>query len=130
MEYQWDQRVANPFKQDTWLKAISIRPGDRRVLHHVVSQLVAEPRRSGGQAIPGGSVGSYTPGADAQVIPAEAGAPIPAGGKLNFQMHYTTMGKESVDNDQGRFLHAEERRPSTSSAPSVIAHFGALHPRG
>ena len=24
-------RVDNPFKQDTWLKAISIRPGDRRV---------------------------------------------------------------------------------------------------
>jgi hypothetical protein len=40
VEYQ-NMRVENPFKDDTWLRAISIKPGDRSVLHHVVSNHVA-----------------------------------------------------------------------------------------
>ncbi len=39
VEYQ-NQRVDNPFKEDTWLRAISIKPGERSVLHHVVSNHV------------------------------------------------------------------------------------------
>jgi len=69
-------------------------------------------------AIPGGSVGSYTPGAEAQVIAEGAGAPVPAGGKLNFQMHYTTSGKEppqyikrsAVIGDFARAMPAGEAR--------------------
>ena len=42
VEYQ-NQKVDNPFKEDTWLRAISIKPGDRTVLHHVISNHVADP---------------------------------------------------------------------------------------
>ena len=97
VEYQ-NQRVANPFSDDTWLRAISVKPGDRSVVHHVVSNAIG----SGGPTkIPaGGSVGSYTPGAEAQVMGKDAGAPVPGGGMLNFQMHYTTSGKQTVDKTQ------------------------------
>ncbi|MBS0333929.1 MAG: hypothetical protein JSS35_14265, partial [Proteobacteria bacterium] len=44
VEYQNDL-VDNPFKQDTWLKAIAMKPGDRRVLHHVVSNHVPDPNQ-------------------------------------------------------------------------------------
>jgi mono/diheme cytochrome c family protein len=92
-------RVANPFKEDTWLRAIAIKPGNRTVLHHVTSNW--SPDRSAPPArIPGGSVGSYTPGAEPQVIAAGAGAPVPAGGTLNFSMHYTTTGKTATDATQ------------------------------
>ena len=36
VEYQ-NMRIDNPFKEDTWLKAIAIKPGARSVLHHVTS---------------------------------------------------------------------------------------------
>src|SRR5262249_24314738 len=31
--------VPNPFKQDTWVKAIEIRPGNRSVVHHVIVKI-------------------------------------------------------------------------------------------
>ena len=127
VEYQWD-RVPNPFKENTWLKAISIRPGDRRVLHHVVSQWSPNPGDPTAK-IPGGSVGSYTPGAEAQIIPADAGAPIPAGGKLNFQMHYTTMGKESVDTTKVGF-YTLKTEPKYIKRSMVIAAPGLYIPAG
>ena len=61
IEYQ-NRRVANPFTKDTWLRAIAIRPGDRTVLHHIVSNHMADPKLPRPD-IPGSSVGSYTPGA-------------------------------------------------------------------
>jgi hypothetical protein len=98
VEYQTMQ-VDNPFKGDTWLRAIAIKPGARQVLHHVTSNW--SPDRSSPPAkLPGGSVGSYTPGAEPQVIADQAGAPVPAGGKLRFSMHYTTTGKAMTDATQ------------------------------
>ena len=72
-----------------------MKPGDRSVLHHVVSNYI--PDRNNPPSIPAGSVGSYTPGAEPQVMADGSGAPVPAGGKLMFQMHYTTNGKATTD---------------------------------
>ena len=85
VEYQ-NQLVDNPFKENAWLRAIAMKPGDRRVLHDVVSQHVPDPTAPR-PAIPGGSVGSYAPGAEPQVFGNGAGAPAPGGGKLTFQTH-------------------------------------------
>jgi hypothetical protein len=126
IEYQ-NPLVDNPFKQDTWLRAIAIKPGDRRVLHHVVSNTVADPTRKAD--IPGGSVGSYTPGAEPQVMGEGAGAPVPAGGKLHFQMHYTTMGKETVDKTQVGF-YTLKTPPKYIKRSFVIGDFSLFIPAG
>jgi peroxiredoxin len=126
IEYQ-NQRVANPFTQNTWLRAIAIKPGDRRVLHHVVSNHVPDP--SAPPTIPGGSVGSYTPGAEPQVMADGAGAPVPAGGKLNFQMHYTTMGKPTTDKTQVGFYVLKEQ-PKFIKRSAVISASNLLIPAG
>jgi hypothetical protein len=34
--------VPNPFKQDTWVTSIEIRPGDPSVVHHVIVQIVEQ----------------------------------------------------------------------------------------
>ena len=78
-----------------------MKPGDRAVLHHVVSNYI--PDRNNPPSIPAGSVGSYTPGAEPQVMADGAGAPVPAGGKLMFQIHYTTNGKATTDVSQVGF---------------------------
>ncbi|MEZ5936912.1 MAG: hypothetical protein R3C52_01680 [Hyphomonadaceae bacterium] len=106
IEYQ-NQIVPNPFKEDKWLRAVAFKPGDRAVVHHMVSNHIPDPKvQSSG--IPGGSVGSYTPGAEAQMMGDNAGAPIPAGGKLYFQMHYTASGKETVDHSQVGFYFRDK----------------------
>jgi len=127
VEYQ-NQKVDNPFTQDTWLRAISIKPGDRTVLHHVVSNHVPDPKLPKSK-IPGGSVGSYTPGAEAQIIAKDAGAPVPGGGKLNFQMHYTTTGKASTDRTQVGF-YTLKAPPKYIKRSTVIFDFGLQIPAG
>jgi peroxiredoxin len=127
VEYQ-NQLVDNPFKENTWLKAIAMRPGDRRVLHHVVSNHVPDPNAPAA-AIPGGSVGSYTPGAQPQVMADNSGAPVPAGGKLHFQMHYTTMGKETTDVTQVGF-YTLKAPPEYIKRSTVISTFALMIPAG
>jgi peroxiredoxin len=127
VEYQ-NQLVDNPFKENAWLKAIAMKPGDRRVLHHVVSQHVPDPKAPRAQ-IPGGSVGSYTPGAEPQVMADGAGAPVPAGGKLTFQMHYTTFGKAVTDKTQVGF-YTLKTPPKYIKRSTVIGNFGLLIPAG
>jgi len=127
VEYQ-NMRVDNPFTENTWLRAISIKPGDRTVLHHVISNHMADPKLPR-PTIPGGSVGSYTPGAEAQVIAENAGAPVPAGGKLNFQMHYTTTGKAATDRTQIGF-YTLKAPPEFIKRSTVIGDFGLKIPRG
>ncbi|MGZ6049430.1 MAG: redoxin domain-containing protein [Phenylobacterium sp.] len=127
VEYQ-NQVVPNPFKQDTWLSAIAMKPGDRRVLHHVVSNHIPDPNAPP-PAIPGGSVGSYTPGAQPQVMADGSGAPVPAGGNLHFQMHYTTMGKETVDKTQVGF-YTLKAPPEYIKRSTVISTFALYIPAG
>jgi hypothetical protein len=123
-----NQRVANPFTQDTWLKAVSIKPGERSVLHHVVSNWSPDPKLPRSK-LPGGSVGSYTPGAEAQVMGDDAGAPVPAGGSLNFQMHYTTTGKAATDRTQVGF-YTLKAPPKFIKRSTVIFDFGLQIPAG
>jgi hypothetical protein len=120
-------RVANPFAQDTWLRAIAMKPGDRRVLHHVVSN--HRPAPGSRPDIPGGSVGSYTPGAQPQIMGDGAGAPVPGGGELNFQMHYTTMGAETTDKTQVGFYVSKET-PKYIKRSVVIGDFALMIPAG
>ncbi|HEV2532506.1 redoxin domain-containing protein [Phenylobacterium sp.] len=126
VEYQ-NPLIDNPFKQDTWLKAVAIKPGDRRVLHHVVSNTVGDPAHPAD--IPGGSVGSYTPGAQPQIMADGSGAPVPAGGKLHFQMHYTTMGTETVDKTQVGF-YVLKTPPQYIKRSAVIGDFALYIPAG
>jgi hypothetical protein len=98
IEYQ-RMEVDNPFKGDAWLRAVAFKPGARPVLHHITSGYA--PDRSLPPAdIPGSTVGSYVPGAGIQVYNEGTGAPVPAGGKLRYSMHYTTNGRAMTDATQ------------------------------
>ncbi len=95
IEYQ-SMQVDNPFKGDAWLRAVAFKPGARQVLHHITSSY-APDRAAPPARIPGSSVGSFVPGAGIQVYNENTGAPVPAGGKLRYSMHYTAVGKAATD---------------------------------
>ena len=123
-----NMQVTNPFQGDTWLKAIAVKPGERTVLHHVTSNHTPD-RGAPPPKLPGGSVGSYTPGAEPQVIATGAGAPVPAGGKLSFSMHYTTTGKAATDQTQIGY-YTLKAAPEFIKRSTVISDFALKIPKG
>jgi thiol-disulfide isomerase/thioredoxin len=93
--------VQNTIDEDVWVKAAEILPGDRGVLHHVITsygQLETEGRRKGRLKREGqGGLRGYVPGMVSQHFPEGTGVFLPADSTFEFQMHYTTNGKATVD---------------------------------
>ena len=93
VEYQYF--VVDPeFKEDKWIIAAEILPGNRSVLHHSIV-FVRPPDGSTFRGI--GWLAAYVPGQSAPTINPKFGRRIPAGSKLVFQQHYTPIGKPTSD---------------------------------
>ena len=111
VDYKY-KMVTNPLDKDVWVKAAEIIPGDRSVLHHVITsfgELEAEGRRAGRlKRGTGGSLGGYVPGAKGKPFPDDTGIFLPAGATIEFQMHYTPAGLATTDSSRmGLYLHEE-----------------------
>lgn len=119
-----------PLEQDVWVRAVDLRPGNRKVVHHCdVAVAYPEPPeasdaamkekswlKQSGMAVEGVGqiVAGYAPGYDSLlVMPADTGLFLPKGSKLNFWMHYVPIGKEEKDRTQlGLYFY--------SGVPSMI----------
>ncbi|MEL7336998.1 MAG: redoxin domain-containing protein, partial [Planctomycetota bacterium] len=88
VDYQYF--VVDPgWKEDRWIRAAEVVPGDRAVVHHsIVFVRPPEDRLSGGI----GWLAAYVPGQRPMQLPAGYARFVPAGSKLVFQMHYTPNG--------------------------------------
>lgn len=111
VEYQYI-RVKNPLEEDVWVRASEILPGDRTVLHHVISRFgevqTEGPRKGRLKRRGGGGLAGYVPGYTVRPLPDGTGTLLPAGATIEFQMHYTTTGKATVDESQiGIYFHDE-----------------------
>lgn len=118
VKYQYF-RVDPGFKEDKWISAAQIIPGNRSVVHHVL--VFARPK--GSSAPLGGERGflfGYVPGAVVQPYPAGVAKRIAAGSELIFQIHYTPIGSQQTDQSRIGFLFADpatvEQEVVTSSA--------------
>ncbi|HXH25391.1 MAG TPA: cytochrome c [Vicinamibacterales bacterium] len=80
------------FPEDTWIQAIEVRPGNRRVVHHAVASADFP-----GEAIGGSNVHLYSPGLDAMIWREGYGKFFPKGTRLSFNMHYNAIGVETTD---------------------------------
>jgi hypothetical protein len=95
--------IPTGFKEDKWVSAMEIRPGNRGVVHHViafVSDAGASGRRGGaaGEAQQGrGQLGGITPNKTGVVFGPGTARLIKAGSNIVFQMHYTTNGQATKD---------------------------------
>jgi hypothetical protein len=98
--------------RDVWVRAMETVPGDRQVLHHVIAYLSSPAdkdvrgRQTGSAR--GESLGGFAPGRQPDVFRDDSGRLVPKGSNLLLQMHYTTSGKETVDETEiGIFLYDE-----------------------
>src|SRR3984893_12920647 len=86
--------VVDPgWKEDRWISAIELRPGNRSVVHHIlVFALPAgantfDPLRADESYFAG-----FAPGLVPEQLPSGFARPFPAGSKLLFNIHYTPHG--------------------------------------
>jgi hypothetical protein len=91
-----------PFDKDVWVKSVQHIPGDRRVLHHLLSFIV--PADYEEKIVEGENdeyrefLEGYAPGKEeASTFPDQSGVFIPAGSAVQLSLHYTTFGRETVD---------------------------------
>jgi hypothetical protein len=110
--------VRSPLSTNAWLRAAVVKPGNRKVVHHILV-LVATPQelqnrrmRGGGEAGGGGLNGyfaAYVPGYEAIPYPENSGKLLPAGSIMVFQVHYTATGKPESDvSEMGLYLCKEK----------------------
>jgi mono/diheme cytochrome c family protein len=100
VEYKYF-RVPTNFKQDMYIQAAEIRPGDRGVVHHIIvfSASAKDPQRL---------IVGYAPGEQPAVISKGLARKIPAGSELVFQVHYTPNGTETKDRSYVGFVFSKE----------------------
>jgi len=110
--------IPTHFSTDRWIKAVEIRPTDRRVVHHAVLY-VREPGSTWLREVPpnvmyappatdnealrrtrdtkADILAIYSPGVPAMVCPPGMAKKIPAGSDLVLQLHYTSLDTAAQD---------------------------------
>jgi peroxiredoxin len=88
--------LGTPFTNDVWISASEIKPGNRKVVHHVI--LYGKwPGCSDGGSGKGVFLSGWAPGMPAFRYPEGVARKIPGGAELTLELHYTTIGVEQSD---------------------------------
>lgn len=91
-------KVDPGFKEDTWIQAAEVRPGQRSQVHHIIV-FVQEGNKGAtrnGEQFSNMLIG-YAPGVPTITWDSDTAFLVKPGSTLLFQVHYTPNGKESVD---------------------------------
>jgi hypothetical protein len=99
------------FKEDVWIQAAECRPGNRKVVHHIIAFYKDPTVEKGKQRIQDQWIAGTAPGDMALVLPPGVGRKIPAGSTIVWQMHYTPTGKEEKDRSQLGLVFYKGKEP-------------------
>lgn len=118
-----------PFEEDVWVKSVQHLPGDRRVLHHLLSYIV--PADYAEEIVEGENdsyrefLEGYAPGKEeAATYPENAGVFVPKGSAVQMSVHYTTFGKEAIDSTKIGLYFADEE-PQFQYSTYSLSHGGS-----
>lgn len=93
-------------KEDKWIKAAEIIPGNRAVVHHVIVFAIGGGKLT---ELDRGMVTAYVPGFRPEPLPPGYAKRLPAGSRLIFQMHYTTNGTAQEDLTKIGLVFADDK---------------------
>jgi thiol-disulfide isomerase/thioredoxin len=98
MPYQ-HRTIQTSFPEDRWVQAYEIMPTARSVVHHAIVSLQADTKDADslGELGATGFWAVYVPGYTYRIYPRGYARKLPAGAKLNFQIHYTPNGQATQD---------------------------------
>jgi hypothetical protein len=99
VDYKWFHAPA-PWKDDVFVTAAEIVPGNRGVVHHA-------------EVYDGASrmIATFAPGSQPLILPPETACRFPAGRILTWLMHYTPNGKPAVDRSKVGFRFWKGDKP-------------------
>jgi mono/diheme cytochrome c family protein len=133
--YQWFTLPLN-LTGDKTVAAVEFRPGNRRVVHHVLMYLdntgagrQKDPEGKGWLGfggpgfLPSGGLGVWVPGLTPRLLPEGLGMVLPKNSDLVFQLHYHPSGKE--EQDQSTIGIYFTKKP----ADKLVAGLAALNTR-
>ena len=104
--------IPSGLTEGKWVAAIDFKPGNPKVVHHILSAFDvtgrarnrdAEDPRAGYKVfggfglIPSGGLGGWAPGKRPQALPAGVGRYVPAKADILVQIHYHKSGKSETD---------------------------------
>ncbi|MBS1707889.1 MAG: cytochrome c [Armatimonadetes bacterium] len=111
----WNFVIDPGIKEPVYVQGIDAKPGNKRVVHHIIAYLDDSGRstkmaqgpkaRDGGYLTtgggigtnPSGSFGGWAPGVAPSMLPAGVGYLLKPGTKIVLQVHYNKSGKEEID---------------------------------
>ena len=125
---------------DTWVSGVEFRPGDPKVVHHILYYLdttgkarqadAADPSPGfGGKGPSNGEmryIGGWDVGSQPNLLPHGLRWFVPKGSDLVVQIHYHPNGKETTDQSSVAFYYSEEPTARPWSIIPVPPHFGML----
>jgi hypothetical protein len=136
IEYEYFYIPTN-FTEPKWIQAIEVRPGERKVVHHVLVFHKAQPDAPRGvpilqlnraqmqlppppkpgtrpqrrDQIPGRLLATYAPGTNPQIYPEGTAVRLEPGGVIELQMHYTANGEAASDRTRIGLIFAKDPSP-------------------
>lgn len=94
--------------QDAWLRAAITRPGNRRVIHHIIVR-VRYPAFYRDKPEEAFLFTTWVPGLKQEGLPADTGLFLPKGARFNFEVHYITNGEAQTDESAVGLYLAKEK---------------------
>ena len=106
--------IKTNYKEPVWINAMDVRPGNPKVVHHVIvfldnngrSEALAGNSKDGKEGyetfggigfLPNGSFGGWAPGLRARRLPDGKAFKLEPGARLVLQVHYNKSGKPETD---------------------------------
>lgn len=128
-----DSVVPLEFGEEKWVKAVQFIPGDKRVLHHLLSYVVAEDANHEGMLNEEDNdprrefLEGYAPGKEyATEFPTNTGIKVPEGSALRMSVHYTSFGQEAVDQTRvGLWFYDKDEEPDLEFHTYAVSANGA-----
>jgi mono/diheme cytochrome c family protein len=103
-------KIPSPFTNEVWVSGFDVKPGNRKVVHHVI--LYAKWPGSGhGPLGKGVHLAGWAPGMPMYRYPEGAAKRIGAGAEFTVEMHYTTCGSPQTDLTEIGFFLAPGPQP-------------------
>jgi len=95
----WINKFADTgLTEDRYIKAMQIKPGNPKIVHHVVTSIMPpEGADPNDPAFAGGTLEEYAVGKYGDIYPDDTGRLLPAHSRIAFDMHYFASGEEAKD---------------------------------
>ncbi len=119
LPYQRDV-VQTTLTEDKWVAAFEILPSAREVVHHVIVTMHEKNEKVADNE---SYWAAYVPGNGSHVFPEGFARKLPAGAKLNFQIHYTPNGTATKERLRLGLIYAKsppKYEMRTVAVPNIL----------